>query len=91
MIHLRKFLSCNFVGDSNSGQSLTVTCVEVKAHVDQHIRDNRRISSDQTTSASKYDLRLTPQPKTFYRGDIREVACHWTKCIGELGDHVRIK
>jgi hypothetical protein len=34
-----------------SGQSLTVTYVEVNEQIDQHIRDNRRISTDEITSA----------------------------------------
>jgi hypothetical protein len=38
------------IDDSRSGWSSTVTYDEVKLHIDQRVRDNRRIRTDETAS-----------------------------------------
>jgi hypothetical protein len=56
------------VDDACSGWPSTVTCVEVKEQTDQHIRDNRRICTNGTTSETSMMERNVAriQNKIFY-------------------------
>lgn len=68
-------------------------CVDVKKQIDQHIRDNQRISNDDIACALSVCIRKkhckNAEPKTFSSDGIKKLVYRLTKQFEKQDDYVQ--